>query len=109
MVEQLDRTFAALADPTRRAILGRLRRGPATVGEVAAPFEISLNGVSKHVRVLEAAGLVVRNIEGREHNLSLRADPLRKVARYTAGYADFWEGRLDALERHLRLERRAGP
>ncbi|MBW2245019.1 MAG: winged helix-turn-helix transcriptional regulator [Deltaproteobacteria bacterium] len=107
MVEQLDRTFAALADPTRRAILGRLRRGPATVGQIAAPFEISLNGVSKHVRVLEEAGLVERKVEGREHHLRLRADPLRKVARYAAGYADFWEGRLDALEQHLRTKRKA--
>ncbi len=102
MVERLDRTFAALADPTRRAILGRLRRGPATVGQVAAPFDISLNAVSKHVRVLEEAGLVVRRVEGREHRLRLRAQPLRSVARYAEGYAECWEKRLDALEEHLR-------
>lgn len=95
----LDRALAALADPTRRAILASLRRGPATVGEVAAPFPISLNAVSKHIRVLEQAGLVARDVRGREHHLSLDAEPLRDVARFASGYARFWEGRLDALAR----------
>ncbi len=102
----LDRTFAALADPTRRALLARLRRGPATVGELAAPFEISLAAISKHLRVLERAGLVERRIEGREHHLALRAAPLARAARFTEDYRVFWEKRLDALDDYLRA--RAG-
>ncbi len=95
----LDRALGALADPTRRAILDGLRRGPATVSDVAAPFPISLNAVSKHIRVLERAGLVARDVRGREHHLSLRAEPLREVARFASRYARFWEQRLDALAR----------
>lgn len=109
MVEQwepgLDRTFAALADPTRRAILERLREGPSTVGVVAEPFEVSLNAVSKHVRVLEEAGLVRREVRGREHHLHLDASPLRSAVAWTTRYRAFWERRLDALERHLRETR----
>jgi len=99
--EGLDRAFGALSDPTRRAILQRLHRGPATVGEVAEPFDMSLNAVSKHVRVLEGAGLLRRDVKGREHRLSLEARPLQQVARFAAGYAAFWEGRLDALADHV--------
>ncbi|MCG8588761.1 MAG: metalloregulator ArsR/SmtB family transcription factor [Proteobacteria bacterium] len=98
----LDQTFAALADPTRRAILSRLRRGPATVGQVAAPFAMSLNGISKHVRVLERAGLVRRRVDGREHFLHLRAAPLERVTHFAESYRAFWESRLDALAEHLR-------
>lgn len=99
--KRLDLAFGALSDPTRRAILQRLQRGPATVGEVAAPFDMSLNAVSKHVRVLEAAGLLRRDVHGRQHRLSLEARPLKRVARFVAGYAEFWEGRLDALADHV--------
>ncbi|MDJ0785498.1 MAG: metalloregulator ArsR/SmtB family transcription factor [Myxococcota bacterium] len=102
----LDRTLGALADPTRRAIVAGLRRGPATVSEVARPFPISLYGVSKHVRVLERAGLVHREVRGREHHLSLRAEPLRALSDWLDGYAAFWEERLDALERELAEDRR---
>jgi len=105
MVEQsaseLDQTFAALGDPTRRAILARLRQGPATVGEVAAPFAMSLYGVSKHVRVLERAGLVRRDVRGRVHHLHLCAGPLESAAAWTDRYRAFWEGRLDALAKHV--------
>ena len=97
----LDRTLGALSDPTRRAIVQGLRRGPATVSEVARPFAISLYGVSKHVRVLERAGLVHREVRGREHHLSLRAEPLRELSDWLGDYTAFWEGRLDALEREL--------
>ena len=97
----LDQTFAALSDPTRRAILTRLESGPATVSEVAAPFEMSLYGVSKHVRVLERAGLVRREVHGREHHLHLRAAPLAQVAEFSERYRAFWEVRLDALAVHL--------
>lgn len=101
---ELDATFSALADPTRRAILGRLQSGPATVGQIAQPFSMSLNGVSKHLRVLERAGLVRREVNGREHRLYLRAEPLRAAASWTASYRSFWEGALDALDRHLRAQ-----
>jgi DNA-binding transcriptional ArsR family regulator len=93
----LDRTFAALADPTRRAILARLRAGPATVGELAAPFDMSLNAVSKHVHRLERAGLLRREVRGREHHCHLEAAPLGEVAAWTAAYRQVWEERLDAL------------
>lgn len=101
----LDGTFAALADPTRRAILARLRRGPQRVGDLATPFEMSLNGISKHVRVLERAGLVRREVRGREHHLHLRAVPLRDAACWTDAYRGFWEGRLDALDALLKGKR----
>lgn len=98
----LDRVFSALSDPTRRALLERLRRGSATVGELAAPLPMSLNAVSKHVRVLEGAGLVRREVRGREHHLHLRGRPLRDAARFAERYRSFWSDRLDGLERHLR-------
>ncbi len=103
MVEyKLDRVYGALADPTRRAILGSLAKGDATIGEMAARFPMSLNGVSKHVKVLERAGLIRRTVVGREHRLRLHAQPLREAARWLAHYQTFWTDRLDALEAHLR-------
>jgi DNA-binding transcriptional ArsR family regulator len=105
MVEHhLDRTFQALADPTRRAILARLRKGAATVSDLAEPFPISLAAVSKHLGVLERAGLVHREARGRERRCHLRAAPLREAAQFTAAYRRFWEGRLDALEALLEAE-----
>jgi DNA-binding transcriptional ArsR family regulator len=94
----LDRVLVAIADPTRRAILDRLRRGPARVTDVAEPFEMSLAAVSKHVRTLERAGLVRRTRRGREHTLTLNARPLRQVGRWTSHYERFWNERLDHLE-----------
>ena len=76
----LDRAFGALGDATRRAILARLAEGSLTVGEIAEPFDMSLNAVSKHLRVLERAGLMRRRTQGREHHCSLEADPLRELA-----------------------------
>jgi DNA-binding transcriptional ArsR family regulator len=105
-VERLNRTFAALADPTRRAILARLCEGPLRVTEIAAPFDISLNAVSKHLKLLERAKLLERDVRGREHYCSLDARPLSEATDWTAAYRDFWETRLDALERLL-LARRA--
>ena len=109
----LDRTFTALGDATRRAILSRLARGPMTVTAVAVPFAMSLAAVSKHLRTLEAAGLVRREVRGREHHLSLEAAPLREAARWTERYRAFWEARMDALDAYLRerkpRERKRGP
>lgn len=93
----LDLAFAALADPTRRRIVARLTRGEVRVTDLALPFDMSLNAVSKHVKVLERAGLVRRHRHGREHYLHLRAMPLREIARWTSQYERFWNERLDAL------------
>ena len=93
----LDRTFAALADPTRRAILSRLALGEANVTELAEPFSISLPAISKHLRVLENAGLLVRRKEGRTHHCHLRADPLGDAVEWIEEARLFWDVRLDAL------------
>jgi DNA-binding transcriptional ArsR family regulator len=95
---QLDQVYGAIADPTRRAILGLLSRGEVNVGSLADQFPISLNGVSKHVKVLERAGLVERSVRGREHWLRLQAEPLREAARWLDHYRAFWDSRLEALE-----------
>jgi DNA-binding transcriptional ArsR family regulator len=104
MVESnaLDVVFQALADRTRRAMLGRLARGEATVSELAAPFEMSLAAVSKHVKALEKAGLVKRRVEGRTHYCRLEAKPLGKAASWLDHYARFWDERLGELEREMR-------
>jgi DNA-binding transcriptional ArsR family regulator len=94
----LDTAFSALSDPTRRAIVERLARGPKRVTEIAEPFDISLAAVSKHIQVLERAGLVKREREGREHVLSLDARPLREVARYASRFERFWNEKLDRFE-----------
>jgi DNA-binding transcriptional ArsR family regulator len=100
----LDNAFAALADPTRRAIVQRLAKNPSRVTDVAKPFAMSLNAVSKHLKVLERAGLLKRTRNGREHLLVLRAAPLREVARWTARYEQFWNERLDRLELFLKAD-----
>ena len=97
----LDRTLTALADPTRRAILRRLSQGEARVTEVARPFAMSLNSVSKHIRMLERARLVRRRRIGREHLLSFDPEPLDEAAAWIEAQRAFWSARLDALEREL--------
>jgi DNA-binding transcriptional ArsR family regulator len=97
----LDRTLTALADPTRRAILRRLSAGEARVTEIAQPFAMSLNAVSKHIRMLERARLVRRRKAGREHFLSYNPKPLDEAASWIATHRAFWASRLDALERAL--------
>jgi DNA-binding transcriptional ArsR family regulator len=97
----LDQVYGALADPTRRAILGLLAEGELNVGSLAERFPISLNGVSKHVKVLERAGLVERTVQGREHRLRLNAEPLQEAARWLEHYRTFWNNRLGALEAFL--------
>src|SRR5579863_2566872 len=99
---RLDAVFAALADPTRRAIIERLSRGEARVTEVAEPFDMSLNAVSKHIRVLEASGMVERHRKGRDHILSINARSLDGVDGWIARMRRYWEERLDAMERLLR-------
>ncbi len=99
--DALDLVFSAVADPTRRAILQALSRRPATIGEIARPFPVSLNAVSKHVMVLERAGLVRREVHGREHLCRLEAHPLEDATAWLENYRQFWEVRLDALERYV--------
>jgi DNA-binding transcriptional ArsR family regulator len=99
--ERLDRTFAALADPTRRAILARLAAGEAAVMELAEPFDMSLPAVSKHLKVLERAGLIVRGRERQWRPARLEAGPLKEVADWTEGYRRFWEERYDRLDEYL--------
>jgi DNA-binding transcriptional ArsR family regulator len=98
---QLDRVYGAIADPTRRAILGILAGGGVNVGNLAGRFPISFNGVSKHIKVLERAGLVRRSVRGREHWIQLRPSPLRDASRWLEHYRKFWDTRLDALETFL--------
>jgi DNA-binding transcriptional ArsR family regulator len=100
----LDHTLIALADPTRRAILQRLSRGEARVTEVAEPFDISLNSVSKHIRILERAELVKRRVSGREHFLAFNPAPLESAAEWIERHRAFWTARLDALEAALRAD-----
>ena len=95
---QLDLIYGAIADPTRRAILAVLAGGEVNVGALAGRFPISFNGVSKHVKVLERAGLVRRAVRGREHWLRLEPEPLREATRWLEHYRAFWEARLGALE-----------
>lgn len=98
---QLDGVFNALSDPTRRAILARLTSADARVTELAAGFPISLNSVSKHIRVLERCGLLRRRVTGRDHVLSLDPAPLAEAAAWIEYYRRFWEGRLEALEKFV--------
>jgi DNA-binding transcriptional ArsR family regulator len=100
----LDHTLIALADPTRRAILQRLSKGEARVTEVAEPFDISLNSVSKHIRILERADLVKRRVSGREHFLTFNPAPMENAAEWMKRHRIFWTERLDALEAALRAD-----
>lgn len=100
----LDDTLVALADETRRSILQRLAAGDARVTEVAAPYDISLNSVSKHIRILERAGLVRRRVSGRDHFLSLDPRPMDEIAAWMQRERAAWEARLDRLESALRAE-----
>ena len=99
-----DEVLAALADDTRRAILHRLSSGERRVTDLAAPFDISLNSVSKHIRTLERAGLVRRRVVGRDHFLSFDPQPLNEVATWIEHHRDLWTRRLDALEAALRAD-----
>jgi len=101
MVDLFDSTFTALAHPTRRDILSRLKQGESTVGDIAGAYDMSLNAVSKHLMVLEKARLIRRRIEWRVHYISLDPEPLQAAAGWIETYRGFWEHRLDALEQFL--------
>lgn len=107
--ERLDRTFAALADPTRRAILARLATGEASVTELAAPFDMSLPAVSKHLKVLERAGLISRGRERQWRPARLDAGPIEEVAEWADRYRRFWDERYDRLDEYLGELQGRGP
>jgi DNA-binding transcriptional ArsR family regulator len=100
--DQLSFTFAALADPTRRSILTRLAEGEATVNELAEPFSVSLPAISRHLKVLERAGLIVRGREAQWRPSRLQADPLHEAVEWMLSRKATWEARMDRLETHLR-------
>jgi DNA-binding transcriptional ArsR family regulator len=100
--DRLTATFSALADPTRRAILARLATGECTVTELAAPFRMTMPAISKHLRVLEGAGLVSRRREAQLRPCRLEAAPLKEVAEWAERYREIWEGRLDRLDSYLK-------
>jgi DNA-binding transcriptional ArsR family regulator len=99
--DPLSLVFAALADPTRRAMLTRLRRGPATVSEIGEPFDMTGPAVSKHLRVLERAGLVARARVAQSRPATLRAEPMKQVAEWAEGFREFWDQRFDRLDDYL--------
>jgi DNA-binding transcriptional ArsR family regulator len=106
--EQLNDIFSALAHPARRAMLARLAHGASSVGELAQPFQLSAPAITKHLHVLEEAGLVRRSVDGRVHTLELDAQPLKNAANWIRPYARFWHGQFDALEDFLRRSDKAG-
>lgn len=102
--DQLNRVFAALADPTRRSILTRLAEGEATVGELAEPFPVSLPAISRHLKVLERAGLIVRDREAQWRRSRMQAEPLDEAMEWMQSRKQAWESRMDRLEAHLRTK-----
>ena len=104
--DSLTTVFSALADPTRRAIVERLAQGESRVSDLAEPFDVSLPAISKHLRVLEQAGLLGRDIEGRTHRCRLDAKPMQEVAEWVDRYRRFWEAQFDALAKYLGETRR---
>ena len=102
--DQLSATFSALADPTRRAILARLATGEVSVGDLASPFDISLPAVSRHLKVLEGAGLIERKTEAQWRRCQLTPEPLAQVSDWIETYRAFWEVRLDALDHFIKTE-----
>ena len=107
IADPLDQTFAALADPTRRSILSRLAEGEATVNEIAEPLPMSLPAVSRHLKVLERAGLIVRSREAQWRPSRMQAEPLDEAIAWMQARKQTWERRMDRLDTHLRTQRRA--
>ena len=106
MTDQLTRTFSALADPTRRAILARLSQGSASVNEIAEPFDVSLPAISRHLKVLEQAGLVTRGREAQWRPVALNAQPLAEVSGWVENYRRYWEGSFDRMDGYLKTLRK---
>ena len=104
-MHDLSTVLGAISHPSRRAIIARLAKGPARVTEIAAPFDMSLNAVSKHLKVLEEAGLVHREKQGRDHVIAFRGEPLKQVAGWVHEYERFWNEHLDRLESYF-IEKR---
>lgn len=100
-MDQLTDVFTAISHPSRRAIIGRLAQGPARFMEIAAPFDTALNAVTKHLKLLERAGLIERRKQGREVFISLKPEPLRKVAAWVHEYERFWNERLDIFQQNF--------
>jgi DNA-binding transcriptional ArsR family regulator len=109
MTDRLSATLSALADPTRRAILARLAQGEASVGELAAPFSISQPAISKHLKVLERAGLISRGREAQWRPCRLEAAPMREIAGWLETYRRFWEGSFDRLDTYLKDLQKGDP
>lgn len=105
MADQLSSTFQALADPTRRAILARLSRGEATVKELAEPFDLSIQAISKHIKVLEDAGLIKKDRRAQLRVSSIKGAPLKEAANWLLGYSSFFEETLDRLDDHLKSQK----
>lgn len=109
MSDRLSATFSALADPTRRGILARLARGEATVGELAEPYDMSMAAVSKHLKVLEGAGLITRGREAQWRPCKLDAAPLRDISDWVENYRRFWDESLDRLDDYLQALQKGDP
>ncbi|MDI1289052.1 MAG: metalloregulator ArsR/SmtB family transcription factor [bacterium] len=107
--DRLDATFAALANPTRRAILGRLALGSATINELAEPFDLTLPAISKHIKVLQQAGLVVKSQDAQYRPCALNANAVREVANWADQYRPIWDARLDRMETQLANPQQKGP
>src|ERR1700691_4090063 len=106
---KIDRVAAAISDPTRRAIIERLARGPARVSDIAEPFPMSLTGFCKHVKVLEGAGLVRRTRRGRDNTLEVSPEPMRAVTQWIRKYEQFWNERFDRLEKFFATNKEKSP
>ncbi len=107
--DRLSATFSALADPTRRAILARLTQGEASVTELAKPFDMTMPAITKHLKVLERAGLVARGREAQWRPVRLEAEPLREVSRWLQNYRRFWDESLDRLDDYLQAIQKGDP
>src|ERR1044072_9566 len=105
-MDNLSSVMGALSHPSRRAILARLSQGPARVTEIAEPFDMSLNAVSKHLKVLESAGLIRREVVGGDHFIELQAAPLQEVSQWVLEYERFWTRHLDGLQSYFKEKRR---
>lgn len=104
-MDQLSDVLTAISHPTRRAIMGRLAQGPARFSDIAEPFDTALNAVTKHLKLLERAGLIEKKKQGREVLISLRPEPLKEVAAWVHHYERFWTERLDLFEQHFKAKR----